>query len=212
VKKFELSIIDITNDREPFLEISPYGVVLPQFSLLKLTSARAVSIWLDYLLKMPHLRDLSCDLKGGKSQKSHSSFALQRFASLTAQNTLDRLSVHNPKQGSDIAPLFKALNSCTSLRFLSLNNCNLDTSSMPMLNSLIIYNEKIEVLDLSHNRLSGFNAFFKNLNRNWLSKLSQLILKDNLVSYQDLKDFCDIFERESRPFDRLLFVLRFLNL
>jgi len=29
---------------------------------------------------------------------------------------------------------------------------------------------------------------------------------------QDLKDFCDIFDRESRPFDRLLFVLRLLNL
>lgn len=83
---------------------------------------------------------------------------------------------------------------------------------MPLLDEVIIYNEKLEVLDLSYNKLEGFTNFFRNLNRNWLSKLSQLNLKSNQLKYQDLKDFCDIFERESRPFDRLLFVLRLLNM
>lgn len=43
---------------------------------------------------------------------------------------------------------------------------------MPLLDEVIIYNEKLEVLDLSYNKLEGLTNFFRNLNRNWLSKLS----------------------------------------
>ena len=83
---------------------------------------------------------------------------------------------------------------------------------MHFLETLIIYNEKVEVIDLSSNKLSGFNLFFTNLKRNMLSKLSQLNLSKNEFLFSDLKDFIDIFEKESRPFDRLLFVLRLLNI
>ena len=93
---------------------------------------------------------------------------------------------------------------------LKLVNCNL--SSLTLLEDLAIYNERIEVLDLSQNQLSRFKGFFKNLQRNWFSKLTKLVLAFNHVSLRDLEDFCEIFEVESRAFERLLFVLRVVDL
>lgn len=81
-----------------------------------------------------------------------------------------------------------------------------------MLESLVVYNEVIEELDLSNNQLSSLSGFYRSLSRNWLSQLSILNLSGNQLTHADLKDFLDIFEQGTRAFDRLLMVLRVLNI
>ena len=82
---------------------------------------------------------------------------------------------------------------------------------MPFLESLAVYNENLEQLDVSNNKLYSLGNFFKSLSRNWLSKLSTLNLANNQLTHADLKDFLDIFEMGTRAFERLLMVLRVLN-
>jgi hypothetical protein len=83
---------------------------------------------------------------------------------------------------------------------------------MELLETFALYNEKLEDIDFSDNQLSRLKGFFRNLNRNWFSKLTRLSLARNQLIMRDLTDFIEIFERDSRVFDRLLFVLRFLHL
>ena len=92
-----------------------------------------------------------------------------------------------------------------------MKGLQLTTETVPLLERMIIYNEKLEEIDFSNNKLSNLSEFFKNLNRNWLSQLSKLNFSNNQITFADLKAFLDIFDRDSRAFDRLLLVLRVLN-
>ena len=56
---------------------------------------------------------------------------------------------------------------------------NLDRESLQYLESLVVYNEALENLDLSNNKLYSLGGFFKSLSRNWLSQLSILNLAGN---------------------------------
>jgi hypothetical protein len=49
IKKFDLSITNNTTDSELIIEIPLTTTILPQYEELKLSSARAVSLWLDYV-------------------------------------------------------------------------------------------------------------------------------------------------------------------
>ena len=68
----------------------------------------------------------------------------------------------------------------TSIRVFKLVNCRLEAGAG--LDELAIYNEGIEELSLRGNLLKNMGRFFKNLNANWLSKMSQLDLSDNQLS------------------------------
>ena len=100
---------------------------------------------------------------------------------------------------------------CKSIKVLGLKGIHLQRESLPFLESLAVYNENLEQLDVSNNKLYSLGNFFKSLSRNWLSKLSTLNLANNQLTHADLKDFLDIFEMGTRAFERLLMVLRVLN-
>ena len=74
---------------------------------------------------------------------------------------------------------FTSLYNCKSIRVLGLKNIDLARESLPLLESLVVYNEAVEHLDLSNNKLYGMSGFFKSLSRNWLSQLSILSLAGN---------------------------------
>jgi hypothetical protein len=124
---------------------------------------------------------------------------------------LERLSVTNIPQEDLLVPLLSTLGKTKTLIHIALTNCSLTPRSLALLENIVVYNECTERLDLSHNQLTGMGGFWRNLNRNWLSKLTELHLESNNLTLKDLKDFTEVFEIESRPFDRLLFVLRVLN-
>ena len=120
-------------------------------------------------------------LEHAQKLSAHTFFGLKKVTEVVDLQKLDKLTVKNLIEGAEIGVdrLFDSLRMCRSLRFLTLKNCRLDTKALPLLETFIIYNERVEVLDLSNNKLCGMQTFFKNLNRNWLTKLSQLNLSGN---------------------------------
>ena len=75
----------------------------------------------------------------------------------------------------------------------------------------MLYNERLESLDLSNNELFKINQIFVNLIRNRSSNLLQINLSDNKIEYEEFSMMMKTVEKES-SFGNLHFKLRVLNL
>ena len=75
----------------------------------------------------------------------------------------------------------------------------------------LLYNETLELLDLSKNEISKISKPFLDLVRNRSSNLLSISLEENKIEIDEFLEMIKIIETES-PFGKLHFKLRILNL
>ena len=79
------------------------------------------------------------------------------------------------------------------------------------LSTLLLFNEYLEVLDLSKNKIKKIHKMFADLVRNRCSNILSFNLSDNDIEIEDFTMFMKVIERES-SYGNLHFKLRLLNM
>lgn len=78
-----------------------------------------------------------------------------------------------------------------------------------MIATLLLYNESLESLDISHNQISKVRRMFANLLRNRMSNILSIDLSNNAMEIEDFTTLMKVIGEES-SFGNLHFKLRLL--
>ncbi|CDW87576.1 UNKNOWN [Stylonychia lemnae] len=127
--------------------------------------------------------------------------------------SLDNLQLLEKNKTLCLISLFDFLKENKQVQKLSIQSMNLGEQvyDYENLSTLLLYNEYLEVLDLSKNKLSNVFKMFTNLVRNRCSNILSINLSDNLIEIEDFTRLMGVLDKES-SFGHLHFKLRLLNL
>jgi len=138
---------------------------------------------------------------------------LQSIQSLEFQD-LSKVYLSVNKQ-LNLIPLFDYLKTNTSLKHAAIRYMGLCESSYDLENlcNVLLYNETLVSLSLSHNSISKLTPLMTNLVRNRMSNLLELDLSYNQI---DIDEFVGMMDKNNMSkesaFGNLHFKLRILNL